>query len=270
MKLKSKILIRNIPNLASSDYCFSNALLEELTNFCSIKEKDIAVLDFGCGNKPWASFFSNVSRYEGIDVYRGKNVDIVYDGGEIPVPDETYDLIFSSSVLEHVKDINITLKEIERILKEGGVFISVVPFTNHVHGAPFDFHRPTRHGWVELLGSAFGKKSSIRVEPVDSRFSCLMNIITSYFNNSLYKFLKKASRLAKRNPVERSIAINDGGASPESASPSVRAAYILAQLNPINFLFGLMSYIFGGKVNCKETEGEITSGYKLVVVKSYG
>lgn len=46
---------------------------------------------------------------------------------KIPEPDETFDFVFSNSVLEHIDNIQDVLKETARLLKPGGVFLFTVP-----------------------------------------------------------------------------------------------------------------------------------------------
>lgn len=50
-----------------------------------------------------------------------------FDGKNIPFDDETFDVVFSSHVLEHVPHIDELLSEIFRVLKPGGVSLHVLP-----------------------------------------------------------------------------------------------------------------------------------------------
>ncbi|MBQ9389291.1 MAG: class I SAM-dependent methyltransferase [Synergistaceae bacterium] len=55
---------------------------------------------------------------------------IVFDltsGERVPIDDESVDMITSSSVLEHLKNLENAVTEVSRILKKGGKFISVFP-----------------------------------------------------------------------------------------------------------------------------------------------
>lgn len=45
----------------------------------------------------------------------------------IPLPDGYVDMVTSESVLEHLQNLEATVKEVHRILKPGGYFISVLP-----------------------------------------------------------------------------------------------------------------------------------------------
>src|SRR5215469_7664750 len=50
-----------------------------------------------------------------------------YDGRRIPFDDATFDVVYSSSVLEHVSDLPLLLAEIRRVLRRDGYAIHVVP-----------------------------------------------------------------------------------------------------------------------------------------------
>ncbi|MGQ9663173.1 MAG: class I SAM-dependent methyltransferase, partial [Kiritimatiellia bacterium] len=50
-----------------------------------------------------------------------------YDGERIPYPDLSFDVVFSSNVLEHVANLPQFLAEVYRVLKPGGLAIHVVP-----------------------------------------------------------------------------------------------------------------------------------------------
>jgi SAM-dependent methyltransferase len=52
---------------------------------------------------------------------------IDYDGRTIPFPDQSFDVVFSSNVLEHVCDLDVLHAETQRVLKPGGVCIHVLP-----------------------------------------------------------------------------------------------------------------------------------------------
>jgi ubiquinone/menaquinone biosynthesis C-methylase UbiE len=56
------------------------------------------------------------------------NVDVLAASAEeIPMPDSSFDFIFSSHVLEHIPNKRKSLAEVERLLKPGGIFFCVVP-----------------------------------------------------------------------------------------------------------------------------------------------
>jgi SAM-dependent methyltransferase len=50
-----------------------------------------------------------------------------YDGHTLPFPAETFDVVFSSNVLEHVEDVPRLLAEASRVLRPSGMQIHVLP-----------------------------------------------------------------------------------------------------------------------------------------------
>jgi SAM-dependent methyltransferase len=52
-----------------------------------------------------------------------------YDGAHLPFPDESFDVIYSSNVLEHVVELDTLTKEMKRILRPDGIALHLVPNT---------------------------------------------------------------------------------------------------------------------------------------------
>ena len=255
-------------NLSRFGYTSHKKLLPLLKEFA--KDPGAAgsvVIDYGCGQKPFESVFEGFGgTYVGVDVYPGRKVDLVYDGRVLPLADQSVDLLFSASVLEHVRDLGQALNEIGRVLKPGGDFISVVPFYFHVHGSPYDFHRPTRYGWQAALETAF-PGSVIAIEAVDTRFNCLIGIVTSqidYIGLDLMRFA--ANKVLGYRPP--SAALDTGAASPESKQETgLNTAYFILRFNPINAVLGLLAFLVSLLPIRRRPEGEITSGYLIRVRK---
>ncbi len=93
----------------------------------------IHVLELGGGNGFQASLLDSLgAKVQSIDVAVPLGQDKffpveIYDGLTIPFPDATFDVVFSSNVLEHVRDINAMMAEIRRVLKPEGVAIHILP-----------------------------------------------------------------------------------------------------------------------------------------------
>ena len=116
------------------------------------------LLDFGCGAKPYKALFKNVESYIGVDIedeghhdHTNENIDVYYDGNTIPFDNETFDSILTSEVLEHVPDIDKTLKDLIRVLKPNGKILITVPFVWQEHEMPYDFRRLTVTGLKKHL-----------------------------------------------------------------------------------------------------------------------
>lgn len=50
-----------------------------------------------------------------------------YDGVHIPFPDASFDIIYSSNVLEHVERLDELSTEMQRVLRPGGIALHLVP-----------------------------------------------------------------------------------------------------------------------------------------------
>ena len=61
--------------------------------------------------------------------YWGDRVFLVeaYDGSTLPFPDDHFDVIFTSNVLEHVAQLEMFFLESRRVLKPGGIMVHIVP-----------------------------------------------------------------------------------------------------------------------------------------------
>lgn len=110
------------------------------------------VLDVGCGYKPYRQWVPGARRYFGIDVLPGPEVDaVIADGQAWPVGDEEFDAVVCTQVLEHVGDLELTVREIVRVLRPGGETVISVPFIFHEHNPPHDYRRFSRHGARRLF-----------------------------------------------------------------------------------------------------------------------
>ena len=50
-----------------------------------------------------------------------------YDGVHIPFPDDSFDIIYSSNVLEHVIELDALTEEMKRVLRPGGIALHLLP-----------------------------------------------------------------------------------------------------------------------------------------------
>lgn len=58
---------------------------------------------------------------------------IIYPGGEMPLPDNRFDLVVSFTVYEHLRQPETTIRETFRILKKGGLAIHLIDLGDHLH-----------------------------------------------------------------------------------------------------------------------------------------
>lgn len=126
------------------------------------------VLDVGAGQAPWRELLTQ-AEYVGLDVesagdfgMRSTPGVIYYDGITMPFPDDSFEHVLCSEVLEHVPDASAFMAEVARVVRPGGSLVLTVPWSARLHHLPHDYRRLTRHGLVALFeASGF---TDIRIE----------------------------------------------------------------------------------------------------------
>ncbi len=109
------------------------------------------LLDVGCGVMPYRDFIkqnASIDEYVGMDlpnssVYKDIQPDLLWDGFDIPLPENSVDSVLLTEVLEHCPEPKLVLKDIHRVLKQNGTVIFSVPFIWYLHESPWDFYRYT-------------------------------------------------------------------------------------------------------------------------------
>ncbi len=107
-------------------------------------------LNLGCGpdyKKGWVN----------LDYNSGYKADINHNLDKFPYPfrKEEFDYVYCSHILEHVSDLFRTLKEIERILRHGGVLHIRVPHFSNGNGYN-DLSHKRFFGWFTFHQLADG------------------------------------------------------------------------------------------------------------------
>jgi SAM-dependent methyltransferase len=91
-----------------------------------LKGRDVKMLHFAPEDFLRQIFSRQFTQYETADLFMD-NVDHKVDIQELPFASDSYDLVFASHVLEHVRDDQRAIKEIRRILRTGGIAVLPVP-----------------------------------------------------------------------------------------------------------------------------------------------
>ena len=74
------------------------------------------------------------------------SVDLVADGTNLPLLDDSVDTVTCNAVVEHVADPVRLVQEMRRVLKPGGYAQLMVPFVFPFHAYPADYQRYTSSG----------------------------------------------------------------------------------------------------------------------------
>ncbi len=113
------------------------------------------VLDVGAGFCRYRDYFSHCEyesqdfcQYQGPEWNYGK-IDYVCDITEIPVPNESFDVILCTEVLEHVPEPIKAISEFSRILRRGGKLLITAPLGCGIHQAPYIYYGGYTPFWYE-------------------------------------------------------------------------------------------------------------------------
>ena len=122
------------------------------------------VMDLGCGRGDSVDLFRRHRpdvEWIGVDIAESQEVQqrrrsdatfVTYDGERVPFPNGSFDLVYSRQVLEHVPDPLGHLREIVRVLRNGGAFIGSTSQLEPYHSMSYWNFTPV--GFVALAERA--------------------------------------------------------------------------------------------------------------------
>ena len=119
--------------------------------------------------------FSNCETYIGFDIHAGRNIDVVGDAHCLSryFASDSFDVVFSISVFEHLIMPWKVALEINKVLKTGGI----VAITSHPawppHELPWDFWRFQSNSFISLFNKHTGFEILNSTEGVPGRLYCL-------------------------------------------------------------------------------------------------
>lgn len=165
------------------------------------------VLEIGGGNGYQASLIARTGAVvESIDVAEPPaGVETyfpvrTYDGQILPYPDQSFDIVFSSNVLEHISELKSMLSEVRRVVKSNGLAIHILP-------------TPAWRFWTSLSHYVYGVK--IILEIVKKRQAKLGTTAPSSFGAFVADKVRKRGFLYV---VGRIIAAGPHGEYPSALS----------------------------------------------------
>jgi SAM-dependent methyltransferase len=107
--------------------------------------------DLGCGKAPLLGAYrplctSILLADWANSAHANPLLDLSIDLNEplISLAASSFDVVILSDVLEHIREPELLMSEISRILKPGGYLLLNVPFAYWIHEAPYDYYRYTR------------------------------------------------------------------------------------------------------------------------------
>jgi SAM-dependent methyltransferase len=107
-----------------------------------------AVLDIGCGEAPHRrKIEGRGARWVGVDV-AGRKASLHADGDRLPFAAGAFSHVLCSAVLEHLPEPDSFLREMRRVLADGGVLFGYSAFLEPLHGMSY-FH--ASHMGLEVL-----------------------------------------------------------------------------------------------------------------------
>ncbi len=177
----------SLPGLAwDSQKDDADALVNDLLSGASGRSGrdsvDALVIGAGFRVEEYAGRFPRAS-WLVTDVEASFGADLVGDVTSLPVADASQDFVLCEHVLEHVLDPLAAAREIERVLRPGGIALIKVPFNYPWHGGYIDFYRFTPAGYL----AAFRRLEAVHIGhgpgPVSTINYAMQSAWTSLFTS---------------------------------------------------------------------------------------
>lgn len=143
---------RSLPGLALNVQAgdadvLANRLVDQHVAALGREQVDGLVIGAGFRVSEYQARFPT-TRWLVTDVEATFGATVVGDVTALPVADASQDLVLCEHVLEHVVDPLTAAREIERVLRPGGIALITTPFNYPWHGGYIDFYRLTPAGYL--------------------------------------------------------------------------------------------------------------------------
>jgi ubiquinone/menaquinone biosynthesis C-methylase UbiE len=170
---------------------------------CLLPAKEIRLLDAGCGAGDQTARWNNkvgTSDLVGIEIsrvaareakQRGMQIVICDLNRPLPFVDSAFDVIISNQVIEHLLNIDLSLSEMNRVLKESGYAVISTENLSSWHNIaallfglrPFSLHYST----VSDIGNPFSPHESESMRTVAHKDSPHVKVFTYYALKSIFQ-----------------------------------------------------------------------------------
>ncbi len=113
------------------------------------------ILDLGYGEGPYKKLYQDKFQSCIAADYniRSNDLDVRLDATCLPFPNDTFDAVLMSEVIEHVPEFQSAINEVCRVLKPDGVLLITWPFNYMMHEVPNDYCRLTEFGMNRMLSN---------------------------------------------------------------------------------------------------------------------
>jgi ubiquinone/menaquinone biosynthesis C-methylase UbiE len=146
------------------------------------------LLDVGCGEKPYAPLFAPyVTEHVGVDTVENPHAELRGPIEDLPVDDESFDVVLCAQVLEHCDDSVAAARELHRVTRRGGRVLASTHGAMVYHPAPVDHWRWTHTGLERLFASG-GDWTSVSVVPAAGTTASLAMLVSIYLDHVLRRF----------------------------------------------------------------------------------
>ncbi|MBN2829842.1 MAG: class I SAM-dependent methyltransferase [Candidatus Cloacimonetes bacterium] len=158
-------------------------------------------LDIGCGDKPYQVLFPKVTEligtnsaeyYNELDQIPSETDVVCDDGTKLPFQNDEFDTVLNFQVLPVFQDMDAFFQEVNRVLKDDGVFFLSTDFLYPIWNAPNNFWRTTSYGLklladrnlfevlaIEPLGGYYAMKGRLLVRFLRTKMACQMGKVKS-------------------------------------------------------------------------------------------
>lgn len=188
---------------AKSDVFSFNVVLRDrwIAQQASKLQTGTKLLDVGAGSCPYRTLFSHCE-YRSQDLrplqseqlrFGGYgHIDYVSDLAAIPVPENSFDAVLCTEVLEHHPEPIKVVHELARIVRPGGTLILTAPLGSGIHQEPYHFYGGYTPWWYERFLTAAGFEE-ITIEPNQGSLR--------FFSQESLRFIRSTSPFGSAIPI---------------------------------------------------------------------